>query len=174
MNQVYLELGYHVPHMRRYALSLCRNKTDAEDLVQECAARALEKSEKFEPDTNLRAWLLTMMHNLHISRIRKNGNAGHAVDTESVPAATAEKPRQAGHVELQELSEAMGDLPKSQRTTLEMAVLEDQAYEDIAKREKVSVGTVKSRVARGRQSLRDLLDGEGESGEADEQRPGAE
>jgi RNA polymerase sigma-70 factor (ECF subfamily) len=163
MNQVYLELDHHVPHMRRYALSLCRNKADAEDLVQECAARALDKSGKFEPGTNLRAWLLTMMHNLHISQIRKNGHASYAVDTDSVPSAMSEKPRQAEYMALQELFDAMQDLPMTQRQTLEMATLDDRAYEDIASSQHISVGTVKSRVARSRQTLRHLLDGESEA-----------
>jgi RNA polymerase sigma-70 factor (ECF subfamily) len=160
MNQVYMELDHHVPHMKRYALSLCRNKSDAEDLVQECAARALDKSGKFQPGTNLRAWLLTMMHNLHISQVRKTGSSAYAVDTESVPSAVAELPRQISHIALRELSEAMRHLPALQRKTLEMAALDGRGYDDIAVSQDVSVGTIKSRVARGRQALRDLLEGE--------------
>jgi RNA polymerase sigma-70 factor (ECF subfamily) len=160
MNQVYAQLDTYFPHLRRYALTLCRNRADAEDLVQECAARALDKSEKFEPGTNLRAWLLTMMHNLHVSRLRKAGNNMQSIDAEMVPSVLSEKPRQGEHVVLQEVRHALGRLPREQRITLEMAVLDGRPYEDIARSQRVSVGTIKSRVARSRQSLRAMLDGD--------------
>jgi RNA polymerase sigma-70 factor (ECF subfamily) len=160
MNQVYAQLDLYIPHLKRYALTLCRNRADAEDLVQECAARALDKSEKFEPGTNLRAWLLTMMHNLHISRLRKTGNNMPSVDVDSMPHLLSEKPRQGEHVVLAEVRLALGRLPREQRKTLEMAALDGRPYEDIARSQHVSVGTIKSRVARGRQSLRAMLDGD--------------
>ena len=71
MNQVYAEIEDYVPQLRRYALALSHNPVAADDLVQESVARALTKSDLFNAGTNLRAWLFTIMHNVHLSNARR-------------------------------------------------------------------------------------------------------
>lgn len=164
MNQVYDDIEQYIPQLKRYALSMTRNSAAAEDLVQDCLARALAKSELFEPGTNLRAWLFTIMHNLHASDRRKQPAAGRTVDPEFAPAAIAERPRQDQALVAQTLMKALQGLPRPQRRTLKMATIDGRAYEDIAEELQVSVGTVKSRVARGRVALREELEGAVEPG----------
>jgi len=159
MNQVYDDIEQYIPQLKRYALSMTRNSAAAEDLVQDCLARALAKSDLFEPGTNLRAWLFTIMHNLHASDRRKQPAAARTIDPEFAPAAIAERPRQDQALVAQTLMKALQGLPRPQRRTLKMATIDGRAYEDIAEELQISVGTVKSRVARGRVALREELEG---------------
>ena len=86
MNQVYAEIEGFVPHLRRYALTLCRNLADADDLVQESMARALKKSHLFQGGSNLRAWLFTIMHNVHVSAMRRRKYIGSPIDPDIAAA----------------------------------------------------------------------------------------
>jgi len=159
MNQVYHDIEQYLPQLKTYALSITRNGTAAEDLVQDCLTRALAKAEMFEPGTNLRAWLFTIMHNLHASDMRKRPRPGQFVDAETAPTAVSERPRQDQRLVMRTVAEVFQELPPSQRRTLKMATIEGRPYEDIARELRVSVGTVKSRVARGREALREGLEG---------------
>lgn len=159
MNEVARRIEEHIPALQRYALSLARNAVVADDLVQECAVRALTKADLYKPGTNLRAWLFTIMHNLHASDMRKRPRPGQFVEAETAPGAVSERPRQDQRLVVRTLAEVFQELPPSQRLTLKMATIEGRPYEDIARELRVSVGTVKSRVARGREALREGLEG---------------
>ncbi len=159
MNQVYNDIEQHIPQLKRYALAITQNATVADDLLQESLTRALTKADLFEPGTDLRAWLFTIMHNIHASGMRAQQRRGRQVTAESAPAALSERPRQDQSLVVRTLDAALKELPRPQARTLRLATIDGMAYEDIARRLGVSVGTVKSRVARGRRKLRHKMNG---------------
>lgn len=153
MNDVREKIVDHLPALQRYAMSLAYNPTAAEDLVQECALRALSKARLYKPGTNLRAWLFTILHNLYISDRRRGAkwrmveNADDAIDRVAVPAA------QPAHLMLRDVGDAMQELPKQQRRILMSVGVEGNSYEEASSEFRIPVGTVKSRYARARQAL---------------------
>lgn len=154
MNQVYQEIEQHVPHLRRYARAIAHNPVAADDLVQESLTRALTKSHLFRPGTNLRAWLFTILHNLHITEMRRQTQIGFPVDPESVMASLAVPPMQDRGLVMKALHQAMQVLPDEQRLVILLAGVEGMTYEEIAALLDLPVGTVKSRISRGRAALR--------------------
>lgn len=159
MNQVYAEIEDYVPQLRRYALALSHNPVAADDLVQESVARALTKSDLFNAGTNLRAWLFTIMHNVHISNARRQKHIGMPVDPDIAAATLATQPAQESPLVIKALNRAMQVIPDSQRVAVIMAGVEGMSYEEISEHLNVPVGTIKSRVSRGREALRKALHG---------------
>lgn len=148
-------------YLRRYALGLCRDGTLADDLAQECMERALTRLHLWEPGTNLRAWLSTMLRNLHINGLRRN--RPHVTLEDCAAAEMAGPPaRQMGSMQVRDLRRAMARLPSDQRDMVVMVGLHGVSYEQAARDANISVGTVKSRLSRARGTLRRLMDGETE------------
>ena len=159
-------LEEHIPRMRRYAVALTRDRDRADDLVQMTLVRAIEKQHLFKPDTNLRAWLFTMLHNQHVNEVRRAAKWGNPVNLDDISmslpgVADTSAPRQ-----LTELDEAIGKLPVEQRQAVLMVGLEGMAYEEVAAILMVPIGTVRSRLSRGRSALRRLMGTEEEQAEA--------
>ena len=147
-----------IPRLRRYARVLLRNAPAADDLVQDCLERALGRIHLFQPGTNLRAWLFTIMHNLHVNaRVRQGRSPEVPVDPLSDPGEV--EPGQVGGLLLRDLERALGALPPDQRAAVMLVGLEGLSYRDTAHVLGVPVGTVMSRLARGRERLRRLVDG---------------
>lgn len=159
MNQVYAEIEIYLPQLRRYALSLCHNAVAADDLVQESVTRALTKSHLFRKGTNLRAWLFTIMHNVNISNARRNKHIGAPIDPDIAAATLSTQPDQEEPLKLKALEKAMQIIPDPQRVAVYMAGVEGMSYEDISEQLDVPIGTIKSRVSRGRDALRKALYG---------------
>jgi len=150
-------LEAQIPRMRRYALTLTRNHDRADDLVQTALMRAIAKQHLFQPGTNLRAWLFTLLHNQHVNEVRRSVNQGISIDLEDaskdlVAVANTSAPRQ-----LKELDAAIGRLPIEQRQVILLVGLEGMAYEEVAAILMVPIGTVRSRLSRGRAALRQLM-----------------
>jgi len=142
----------------RYARSLTHETVAADDLVQECVARALAKLHLWETGTDLRAWLLRILHNQYISQIRRATREGTTVEwSECLPALTC-APRQIARLELRELERAIRLLPEEQRRAVLLVGLTPANYNEIAVADGVPVGTVRSRLSRGRETLRKLTD----------------
>jgi RNA polymerase sigma-70 factor (ECF subfamily) len=158
MNQVYSEVENHIPHLRRYARAIAHNPTAAEDLLQDCLTRALTKSHLFKPGTNLRAWLFTILHNEHVSTMRRQGQTGVRVDPDDVAADLATRPEQDKRLLVKALDKALMLLPKGQRALIMSVAWDGLSYEQVARRSGLPVGTVKSRVSRGRAALRRAMD----------------
>lgn len=149
-----------IPYIRRYARALTRNAADADDLVQTCLMRAIVNMDRFEEGTNLRAWLLTIMHNVFIDGVRKVKRARDADESaESMMSGLYTRPNQVESLQLGDLQSAMEQLPEEQRTTLILVALEDMSYEEAAQVTGVPVGTVRSRLSRARHSLMRMVDG---------------
>ncbi|MEX2615963.1 MAG: sigma-70 family RNA polymerase sigma factor [Alphaproteobacteria bacterium] len=157
MNEVVQHIENHIPALRRYALVLSRDATDADDLVQNCLLRALSKAHLYKCGTNLRAWLLTILHNLYMSEVRRNAkwkrpaNPEGALEKLSVPAS------QPSAVMLRAVARAMMALPDQQRKILYRIGVDGESYKEVAKQFDLPVGTVKSGCYRARTTLLFIL-----------------
>src|SRR5437773_10920756 len=156
MNDFARLLEEQIPRLRRYARALTRDSIRADDLVQNCLVRAIAKQHLWEQGTNLRAWLFTIMHNQHVNHVRHSVREGITVDLEDALTMTAE-PVATTRLELRDLERALGKLPTEQREVILLVGLEGMAYEEVAEVLGVPVGTVRSRLSRGRDALRRLM-----------------
>ena len=149
-----------VPRLRRYARAIAGSREDADDLVQDTLERAWAKSALWRGVGDMRAWLYSIMHNLHVDGVRKPKIAIVNVDDElpELPVAATQGERLA----VIDLQTALNQLPIEQREILLLVALEDMAYGDIAKTLSIPIGTVMSRLSRGRERLRAILDGRDE------------
>jgi RNA polymerase sigma-70 factor (ECF subfamily) len=143
-----------IPQLRRYALSLTRDRHAADDLVQDVLVRAMERHKQFVPGTNLRAWLFTIMHNIFVDQVRKVAPFRASVAIDECRLTYATSAAQEPWIELKELAKSLHRLPLEQRTTLLLVGLEGLSYEETASVTGVAVGTVKSRISRAREALR--------------------
>jgi RNA polymerase sigma-70 factor (ECF subfamily) len=143
--------------LRRYAGSLARGGEDAEDLVHDTLVRAYEKRSTFQRGRNLRVWLLSILHNCFVDRVRSR-RAQAAEAAAPLPEAAAPPPQE--HVvRLAEVREAFLALPADQRAALHLVAIEGLTYAEAAAALGVPVGTVMSRLARARAALRAIEDG---------------
>ncbi len=148
-----------LPQLRRYARALSGDPAWADDLVQDTLERALNKSRLWRPDSNLRAWLLTLLRNLFIDQLRARREV--AVDDESAPWQHQAAP--AGEVDglvLRDVQRALYRLPVEQREVLLLVGLEELSYQEAATVLGVPIGTVMSRLSRARERMRALLSDE--------------
>ncbi|HWP61756.1 MAG TPA: sigma-70 family RNA polymerase sigma factor [Candidatus Paceibacterota bacterium] len=151
------QLEAEIPRLRQYALSLTRDKDEANELVQQCLARALEKQHLWQPGTNLRAWLMTILHNQHVNVIRTAVREGIAVGLDADAPQLKCNPNQESGLLLDALDEALAQLPEEQRVVVLMVGREGMRYDEVAAVLRIPVGTVRSRLSRGRDALRELM-----------------
>ncbi len=156
-----VELEVHIASLRRYARALLRNRTDAEDLVQEALTRAVARADSFKAGTNLRAWLFTILHNVHVNQVRSKAARPDEVDVDSVESRLVTPARQEERVEAREMMRAIDDLPEEQRKVLLLVALEGLKYDEVAELLGVPIGTVMSRLSRAREAVRAKLANEG-------------
>ncbi len=150
------ELLAAVPSLRHFALSLARQGDRADDLVQETLLKAWTNIDRFEPGTNLHAWLFTILRNQFHTEHRKRQR--EVEDPEGNYAAQLlTMPEQPGRIALTELEAALDRLPPEQREALVLVGVEGLAYDEVAKICATQVGTVKSRVNRARNKLAEML-----------------
>jgi RNA polymerase sigma-70 factor, ECF subfamily len=143
-----------IPSLRRYALKLTRDRGTADELVQECLVRALGAQHRWQEGTNLRAWLFTIMHNHHVSGLRRSVRDNALRPLDDVEPFLAQAPAQEHGLQMRDVSRAMAALTKGQRDAVCLIGLNGWSYERVARYSGVSVGTVRSRVHRGRKRLR--------------------
>jgi RNA polymerase sigma-70 factor (ECF subfamily) len=156
MNDFARLLDEQIPRLRRYARALTRDVSRADDLVQTCLVRAIAKQHLWEPGTDLRAWLFTILHNQHVNDVRRSVREGTTVELGEAPQLTAQSNAIAS-LELRDLERALGKLATEQREVILLIGLEGMAYEEVAAVLQVPVGTVRSRLSRGRDQLRRLM-----------------
>lgn len=150
-------LEAEIPRLRRYARSLLRNSSSVEDLVQDTLLRALEKAHLWQPDTNLRAWMFTMMHNQYVNSVRLSVRRGTEVMAEN--AGLSAPATQNTALEFRDLQRALRSLPAEQRDVVLMICIEGMSYEEVAEILVIPIGTVRSRLSRARDQIRLLMDG---------------
>lgn len=151
-------IAEHIPRLRRYARALVGDRTRADDLVQDCLTRAWERLHLWQPGSDLRAWLFTIMHNLHVNDIRRRRNQPDFVPLDDDLDAPLPATQEDG-LALRDLQAALAQLPHEQRAVVLLVGLEEMSYERAAETLGIPVGTVMSRLARGRERLRGLLSG---------------
>jgi RNA polymerase sigma-70 factor, ECF subfamily len=147
-----------IPRLRRYARALTRDVTRADDLVQSCLTRAVAKQHLWQPGTDLRAWLFTILHNQHVNDVRRSVREGVSVAVEEMAPVLTVQPSALPALQLRDLEAAIARLPQEQRQVILLVGLEGMRYEEVATILRVPVGTVRSRLSRGRDQLRRLVD----------------
>lgn len=147
----------HIPALRRYAFALLRDRDRADDLVQDTLERALARWLLRRADGDVRAWLFTILRNLHVSRWRSDRRRGGTVDLDetTMPGIPA---RQETALEVHDVLAAIDQLPEEQKSLLLLVGVEDFSYDDAARILGMPIGTVMSRLSRARQKLRSLVE----------------
>src|SRR5262249_38278573 len=148
------DLREALPRLRRYATRLAGDAHRADDLVQDTLARAWEKRGLWGAGSNLRAWLFTIMHNVHLNQFAKRRREGACESLDAGTVEIAVRPTQLERVALAEVAAELERLPPGQREVLMLATVEELRYEEIARELGIPVGTVMSRLSRARQTLR--------------------
>jgi RNA polymerase sigma-70 factor (ECF subfamily) len=146
-----------VPRLRRYARALAGDRDDADDLVQDTLERAWTRAGLWRGVADMRAWLFGIMHNLHVDALRR-GRLATVPMADDTPEGRI-VPAQDERLAVADLQAALDRLPAEQREVLLLVALEDMAYADIATTLGIPPGTVMSRLSRGRERLRLMLDG---------------
>ena len=157
MTEFHRDLENEIPRLRRYARALTRDTIRADDLVQETLTQALRKQRLWQPGTDLRAWLFTMMHNLNVNEVRRGVRDQTAINVEDCSRSLVATADLTGLRQLNELDRAIARLPEDQRQVLLLVGLEGMSYEDVAAILNIPIGTVRSRLSRGRDLLRKIM-----------------
>jgi RNA polymerase sigma-70 factor, ECF subfamily len=146
-----------IPSLRAFAIALTNDVSRADDLVQETILRAWQNHERFEPGSNLSAWLFTILRNLFYSHLRRMKR--EVADSDgSYAAQLRTAPDQEASVIVKDMWRALGELPPDQREALLLVSAEGMSYDEAAHICGVAVGTIKSRVNRARRRLAELLE----------------
>ena len=160
MDDLTRQLEQQIPRLRRYALALVGDPTRADDLVQDCLERAWSRGHLFRPGSDLRAWLFTILHNLHANAARRYNTRPSEVSLADETYTPATAATQGDAVALNELRSALTEVPDDQRQVLLMIGMEQMTYQEVAVVLGIPIGTVMSRLHRGRERLRGLLGSE--------------
>jgi RNA polymerase sigma-70 factor (ECF subfamily) len=151
-----------IPSLRAFAVSLAQNSDKADDLVQETLVKAWDKQTSFQPGTNLKAWLFTILRNEFYSQMRKRGREVQDTDG-AMTARLAIHPSQQGKLDLADFRNALQMLPEDQREAIILIGASGFSYEEAAEICGCAVGTIKSRVSRARSRLQEILKISGEA-----------
>ena len=160
MSEFARQVEEHVPRLRRYARALTGDSHRADDLVQDTLERGWTKFHLWQAGSDLRAWLFTIMHNVFVNQLRQGrlADTGLPLDEEALELPTAANQESA--LVLRDLEAALARLPHEYREVLLLVGLESLRYEEAARVLEVPIGTVMSRLSRGREQLRRLMAGE--------------
>lgn len=149
----------HIPRLRRYARALLGDVASADDLVQDTLERALSKFSLWRRNSDLRSWLFTIMHNVYVNQARAaSRRANLMVDAQEVDAPVVQA-AQEHSLSLRDMSRALIQLPGEFREVVLLVGLEQMSYDEVARVLDVPIGTVMSRLSRGREKLRQLMAG---------------
>nr|CAD6406081.1 RNA polymerase subunit sigma [Rhizobium sp. Q54] len=142
--------------LRRYARSLARDGDEAEDLVHDALVRAYEKKQTFRTGGNLRNWLLSIVHNTYIDRLRQSRSQRRRAAAAADLAQADDSSNPEHTVRLRQLRGAFFRLPDEQRDALHLVAIEGLSYQEAAEALGIPIGTLMSRVSRAREKLRAL------------------
>jgi RNA polymerase sigma-70 factor (ECF subfamily) len=153
-------LEQQIPRLRRYAFALHRSsRSRADDLVQDTLVRAIAKQHLWKPGSNLLGWLFTLMHNQNVNDVRRSvAREGFSFAVGEFHDTLASVNDTSSTLQLRDLDRAMAKLPFEQSQILLLVALEGMSYERVAKLVGIPVGTVRSRLSRGRMILRQMMD----------------
>ncbi len=157
MSAFQADLQTLLPDLNRFARVLTRNGDDARDLVQDCVERALRKQTLFQAGTSLKSWLFTLMRNIFISQKRRVALDRRYVATLDDDMHRVHRAGQLNNVFLKETVHALDRLPAVERKAIIALGIFEDSQQDLARATREPVGTVKSRLCRGRAYLRTIL-----------------
>ena len=145
-----------IPRLRRYARALAGDRASADDLVQDTLERAWAKLHLYRRGTDLRAWLFTVMHNVHVNRVR----SARSTDTldDEMPEL-AQRGAQGDALVVRDMDRSIARLPDEQRAVLLLVTLEEMSYDEVARTLGIPIGTVMSRLSRAREKMRTMMGG---------------
>jgi RNA polymerase sigma-70 factor (ECF subfamily) len=150
-------IAEHIPRLRRYARALVGDQYAADDLVQDTIERAINKRHLWRPGSDLRAWLFAIMHNVFVNQLRsRRAHPEEVLDDDALPAVM---PMDGVQLEIRDLQAALALLPPEQRAVLLLVGLEQLTYAEVSDALGIPIGTVMSRLFRGRERLRAMLTG---------------
>jgi RNA polymerase sigma-70 factor, ECF subfamily len=149
----------YIDHLFRYAMALSRNRSEAEDLVQETYVRALGAVERLRPGSNVKVWMLTILRNIWRNQLRSQRAAPRTEELDSERVATFKDPHAVlvTNMECELVREAIRQLPEDAREIILLREYEDMSYQEIADLLDCPLGTVMSRLGRARARLRMLI-----------------
>jgi RNA polymerase sigma factor (sigma-70 family) len=153
------EFTLHLEALRRYAWSLTRCRHRADDLAQEAVAKAIASVGTLHPGAPVRPWLFRILRNLHVSQFRSDRRRDSAAAELAGGEETIAPPGQLDRLELQNVLAALDELPQAQREAITLIALEELSYAEAAEVLGIPLGTLMSRLARGREALRQRLEG---------------
>jgi RNA polymerase sigma factor (sigma-70 family) len=158
MDDLLAEVEPMIPALRRYARGLLRDSVAADDLVQDCLERVISHWVGRRND-NARTWVFTILHNLAVNRLRQTSRRGQHVGLEDIGEnALSQRPTQEDRLAKADIMAAVQQLPEEQRSVLLLISVEDMSYAQVAEVLAIPLGTVMSRLSRGRERLRQLLE----------------
>lgn len=157
MKQFKQQLQACLPDLWRYAFALCRDRTLADDLVQDCAERALRKHALWQQEGELKPWLMKMLLNLYRNQLRTQSRRPRLVAMDDITVEPAATEALEGKLALAQTARAIQTLPQEQREALLMVVLGGVSYKQAAEALDVPMGTLMSRLGRARAKLRDMM-----------------
>jgi RNA polymerase sigma-70 factor (ECF subfamily) len=146
-----------MPRLRRYARAMLGDRAAADDLVQDTLERAWSRFAQWRSGSDLRAWLFGIMHNLRVDQLRRGVLPTHSLDDDACEVPT--RPTQNDRLEVMDIESALRQLPDEQREVLLLVALEEMSYAEVAAALGIPVGTVMSRLSRGRERLRMIMEG---------------
>jgi RNA polymerase sigma-70 factor, ECF subfamily len=158
MNDFGRLLEREIPRLRRYARALTRDVSRADDLVQDTLVRAIAQQHHWQCGTDLQAWLFTLTHNQHVNGVRRSVREGITVEFDDKWPSPTAATDPTGRLSLRDLDRALARIHEEQRRVILLIGLVGTSYEEAATILDVPVGTIRSRVLRGRESLRRLMD----------------
>jgi RNA polymerase sigma-70 factor (ECF subfamily) len=146
-----------LPRLRRYARAMLGDRAAADDLVQDTLERAWSRFAQWRAGSDLRAWLFGIMHNLRVDQLRRGALSTHSLDEAAGEVPT--RATQSDRLEVLDVETALRQLPDEQREVLLLVALEEMSYAEVAAALAVPIGTVMSRLSRGRERLRQIMEG---------------
>ncbi|MGJ3258107.1 MAG: sigma-70 family RNA polymerase sigma factor [Rhodospirillales bacterium] len=157
MDDVKWLMAREIPRLRRYATMLTNDLAQADDLVQDCLERAIRKRHQLKKFGSVRAWLMRILYTRWISETKRHRNKLEHVPIEDVENRLAYFPDQESADTCREVLSAFRTLPDKQRAILGLVVIEGMSYDEAAAVLKLPIGTVRSRLARARETLRNAV-----------------
>ena len=158
MDEAAILLEQHTPALRRYAYAMVRQHDAADDLVQDCLERAISRWHLRQRDGELKAWLFTILRNLFISGYRQKRRRGPHVTWDDVPDPPAVGGAPDSTTAMRDIFAGLGTLPEDQKSVMLLVGVEDLSYDEAARVLGLPIGTVMSRLSRGRENLRKYLE----------------
>jgi RNA polymerase sigma-70 factor (ECF subfamily) len=147
----------HLPRLRRFARSLARSPHDADDLVQIAVERALLRIEQWRPGSNLLSWLFGIVRNAWIDEARSRGRRDRLFAPEEAAVEVGIRTHDA-EVDMWSVQAALESLPEEQRAAIGLVLIEGLSYKEASEVLGIPIGTLTSRLARGREALATLLE----------------